>query len=153
MENIGATFLLALRLLMALALYAFLGWCFYIMWRDLRQQAESLTKQRVPHVHIALLGENGTGEQLRFTAPEITIGRNPTCEWMLPDETVSSEHARLVYRHDQWWLEDLNSKNGTFLNGEALTAPVVLADQDEIRCGQVSFSITFEELKEAEAIR
>lgn len=153
MENIGATILLALRLLMALALYAFLGWCFYIVWRDLRQQAESLAKQRVSPLRITLAGENGTGEQLRFTAPEITIGRHPSSEWMLADETISSQHARLVYRHDQWWLEDLSSRNGTFLNGEALTAPVVLADQDEVRCGQVSFSITFEELHETEANR
>jgi pSer/pThr/pTyr-binding forkhead associated (FHA) protein len=54
----------------------------------------------------------------------------------------------MVYHHDQWWLEDMNSRNGTFLNGSALDAPAVLADQDEVRCGQVSFSVKFDGLEE-----
>jgi pSer/pThr/pTyr-binding forkhead associated (FHA) protein len=64
---------------------------------------------------------------------------------MLANETVSARHARLSFRRDQWWLEDLGSRNGTFLNGEALSAPVVLADMDEVRCGQVSFTIGLSE--------
>ena len=150
MENLSATILLALRLLMALALYSFLGWCFFTLWRDLQQQAQSLAKQRVTPIRVALQGQNGAAEELRFTAPEIIIGRHPSCEWMLPDETVSSRHARLAYHHDQWWLEDLDSRNGTFLNGEAVNAPAVLANQDSIRCGQVSFLITFEGLSKTE---
>jgi hypothetical protein len=146
MENFSAYLLLALRLLMALALYAFLGWTFYIIWRDLRQQAESLTHLRVPPLLISLADENGLGEQLRFTSPEIVIGRHPNCEWVLENETVSTKHARLLFHHDQWWLEDLHSRNGTFLNEQVLTSPVVLANDDRVRCGQVNFEIRFEEL-------
>jgi hypothetical protein len=146
MENFSAYLLLALRLLMALALYAFLGWTFYIIWRDLRQQAESLTHLRVPPLLISLAGEEGLGEQLRFTSPEIVIGRHPNCEWVLENETVSTKHARLLFHHDQWWLEDLHSRNGTFLNEQVLTSPVVLANDDRVRCGQVNFEIRFEEL-------
>jgi hypothetical protein len=146
MENFSAYLLLALRLLMALALYAFLGWTFYIIWRDLRQQAESLTHLRVPPLLISLAEENGLGEQLRFTSPEIVIGRHPNCEWVLENETVSTKHARLLFHHDQWWLEDLHSRNGTFLNEQVLTSPVVLANDDRVRCGQVNFEIRFEEL-------
>ncbi|MBX3048791.1 MAG: FHA domain-containing protein [Anaerolineales bacterium] len=141
MENLSAYILLALRLLMAAALYSFLGWGFYTLWRDLRQQAKQTIEQRAPSLLAVLLeGE----EALRFTAPEITIGRHPSCEWLLGDDTVSSQHARLSFHHDQWWLEDLGSRNGTRLNGEPLSAPVVLADQDQIFCGQVGFTIHFE---------
>lgn len=146
MENFSAYLLLALRLLMALALYLFLGWTFYIIWRDLRQQADSLTHLRVPPLLISLAGENGLGEQLRFTSPEIVIGRHPNCEWVLANETVSTKHARLLFHHDQWWLEDLHSRNGTFLNEQVLTSPVVVANEDRVRCGQVNFEIRFEEL-------
>lgn len=146
MENFSAYLLLALRLLMALALYVFLGWTFYIIWRDLRQQADSLTHLRVPPLLISLAGENGLGEQLRFTSPEIVIGRHPNCEWVLANETVSTKHARLLFHHDQWWLEDLHSRNGTFLNEQVLTSPVVVANEDRVRCGQVNFEIRFEEL-------
>ncbi len=142
MENISAIFLLVLRLLMAVALYAFLGWCFYILWRDLRTQAQGAARHRVPGVTVTLTGE---GEPLRFAVPEVTIGRHPSCEWMLVDETVSSRHARLSYHHDQWWLEDLNSRNGTFLNNEPLSEPVVLTEKDQVRCGQVDFTVVFDE--------
>lgn len=143
MADLSAAILLTLRLLMAVALYAFLGWSVLILWRDLKNQAQNLAKQKVPALEVSLLGDNSSLEEIRFTSPEIVIGRHPSCEWVLPNETVSSRHARLVYHHDQWWLEDLSSRNGTFLNGVALIAPAVLANQDQIRCGQVSFSVAF----------
>lgn len=147
MENVSAILLLALRILMAVALYGFLGWCFLTLWRDLQHQAKSLAKQRVPPLLITLQGENGQSERLRFTSPEITIGRHPSCEWVLANETVSSRHARLVYHHDQWWLEDLSSRNGTFLNEATVTAPAVLTNGDQVRCGQVNFTVELEALQ------
>lgn len=141
MEDLIAVILLGLRLLMVLALFAFLGWSFLTLWRDLKHQAENAAKQHVPALQAAFIGANGAGETKDFSSPKVTIGRHPSCEWLLEDETISARHARLTFRREQWWLEDLGSRNGTFLNGEALTAPVVLADQDEVRCGQVSFTI------------
>jgi pSer/pThr/pTyr-binding forkhead associated (FHA) protein len=49
--------------------------------------------------------------------PEVTFGRQPTCIVSLPDDLdVSRRHARLIWRDRGWWLEDLGSKNGTFVN-------------------------------------
>lgn len=45
------------------------------------------------------------------------VGRSPSCSWVVDRQTVSSLHARLAFRDEQWWLRDLGSKNGTFLNG------------------------------------
>jgi pSer/pThr/pTyr-binding forkhead associated (FHA) protein len=98
-----------------------------------------------------LANRDGKPEELRFTSPDIVIGRHPSCEWVIANDTVSSRHARMVYHHDQWWLEDLNSRNGTFLNGATLEAPAVLADQDQVRCGQVHFSVKFSD--ELESIK
>jgi pSer/pThr/pTyr-binding forkhead associated (FHA) protein len=145
MADLSATILLALRLIMAAALYAFLAWGILILWRDLRNQAQSLAKQKVPALKVSLLSDKKKSEELRFTSPEIVIGRHPRCEWVLANDTVSSRHARMTYHHDQWWLEDLGSRNGTFLNGVALTAPAVLANMDQVRCGQVNFSIAMED--------
>jgi pSer/pThr/pTyr-binding forkhead associated (FHA) protein len=145
MADLSATILLALRLIMAAALYAFLAWGILILWRDLRNQAKNLAKQKVPALTVSLLRDKKIPEELRFTSPEIVIGRHPRCEWVLANDTVSSRHARMVYHHDQWWLEDLGSRNGTFLNGAALTAPAVLANMDQVRCGKVNFSIAMED--------
>lgn len=49
--------------------------------------------------------------------PEVTFGRQPTCMVSLPDDPdVSRRHARLIWRDMSWWLEDLASKNATFVN-------------------------------------
>jgi pSer/pThr/pTyr-binding forkhead associated (FHA) protein len=145
MEAFSAVVLLALRLLMVLALYAFLGWAFFTLWRDLKSQAQATTNQKVPGLQVTLLGAGEASQVLRFTAPDITIGRHPSCEWMLADETVSSRHARLSYHHEQWWVEDLDSRNGTFLNSASLTAPAVLTNNDQVRCGEVSFTVQLED--------
>lgn len=143
MENLGAYLLLALRLLMALALYTFLGWALYTIWRDLRHESENLANLRIPPLTVELKDQPETAE-MRFTSPEVTVGRHPRCEWVLTHETVSARHARLLFHHEQWWLEDLSSRNGTFLNGEPVAAPVVLADQDTVRCGQISFKVSLD---------
>lgn len=145
MADLSATILLALRLIMAVALYVFLGWGILTLWRDLRNQAQSLARQKVPALTISLVSDQKKPKELRFTSPEVVIGRHPSCEWVLANDTVSSRHARMVFHHDQWWLEDLGSRNGTFLNDTALTAPTVLANMDQVRCGQVSFSIAMDD--------
>ena len=80
-----------------------------------------------------------------FSIPEVVIGRSPTCGYIIHNETVSSTHARLAYHHDQWWVEDLRSTNGTFLNDEKITTATVIMNDDDLRCGQVSMRVSIEE--------
>jgi hypothetical protein len=56
---------------------------------------------------------------LDWTAPsqELIVGRGSRCDIGLTDTTVSRRHARLVWRDGGWVLQDLGSKNGTYLNG------------------------------------
>ena len=65
------------------------------------------------------------------------LGRGPNCVIRIDSVLVSREHARVVVTVHEARLEDLSSKNGTFLNGMRITAPVVLTDGDEIRIGAV----------------
>ena len=136
-----APLLLSLRLLMAIALYTFLAWALIIMWRDLKEQTLGLGQRQAPSIHLALLGQDSSDGEY-FHQHEITIGRHPSNHWVLKDETVSSRHARLIFHHEQWWLEDLDSKNGTFLSKERVSEAMVLSNEDEIRCGQVRFEIS-----------
>jgi DNA-binding winged helix-turn-helix (wHTH) protein len=69
------------------------------------------------------------------------VGRDRDIEVRLIASTVSRRHARLVVTADQTTLEDAGSKNGTFLAGRRITAPVPLADGDAIRIG--SLLVTF----------
>lgn len=49
---------------------------------------------------------------------ELVLGRHSSCDVVLPDPTVSRHHARLVFRDGAWILQDLQSTNGTIVNGE-----------------------------------
>jgi DNA-binding winged helix-turn-helix (wHTH) protein len=72
---------------------------------------------------------------------EHVIGRDPDVEVRLDASTVSRRHARLVVTLESTLLEDVDSKNGTFRGADRVTAPVQLADGDEIRIG--SLLVTF----------
>src|SRR5258708_38905427 len=54
--------------------------------------------------------------------PENTLGADPENDMVLNDKLVSGRHARLRWDGAGWWLEDLGSKNGTFVNGERIAA-------------------------------
>jgi len=137
---VSGIILLILRILLAVLLYAFLGWALFTLWRDLKRQGELLVARQPPPLTLVT---QSTGHPVtqRYSQPEIILGREPACDFPLDDQTVSSRHARLSYHHQQWWLEDLASTNGTFLNGDALTAPVVITSGDELRLGQVGVKI------------
>lgn len=136
--------LLIIRFLLAAALYAFLGWALWTLWRDLRRGSEALVGPQAPLLSLILAGEEGD-RPFRFTTPEVIIGRDPANDCPLEDKTISAQHARLSYHHGQWWVEDLGSRNGTFLNQEPVVEPLVVASGDRLRCGQVVLGISIGE--------
>jgi pSer/pThr/pTyr-binding forkhead associated (FHA) protein len=137
---VSAIILLALRILLAALLYAFLGWAFYTIWRDLKQQSELLAARQPTPLTLTRLVEDKPVSQ-RFAKPEIILGREASCDMPLDDQTVSSRHARLSFHQQQWWLEDLASRNGTFLNSDPVTTQVVITHGDELRLGHVGVKV------------
>lgn len=61
---------------------------------------------------------------------KLTIGREDDCEIQIDDRQVSRHHARLYLQNGRVEVEDLGSKNGTFLNGKPITERVTLSDSD-----------------------
>jgi pSer/pThr/pTyr-binding forkhead associated (FHA) protein len=133
---------LALRLLLAVSLYAFLGWAFVSLWREINQQGVLLASRKVPPISLTIVHGESTPLTRHFIQPEVTIGRDPTCECPVEDEAISARHARLSFHHNQWWLEDLDSTNGTLLNQEILSMPTVVMSDDEFKCGGTCFIIS-----------
>ncbi len=128
-------FVLLLRIIMISALYAFLGWAIYTLWSDLRFHSQILSKRKTPPISV-VLDNDPEAAKLSFNKNEIAIGRDPSCDIYLPDSVISSRHARLVYRNAHWWIEDLMSTNGTFLNDERVESPAILINGDELRIGK-----------------
>ena len=74
---------------------------------------------------------------LHLEAGEIEVGREKTCGLCLEDKSVSSRHALLSYHNKQWWVEDLGSTNGTYLNEMPVTTPTVLVKGDTLTFGKL----------------
>jgi DNA-binding winged helix-turn-helix (wHTH) protein len=69
---------------------------------------------------------------------ETVLGRDPDATAFIDHTSVSRHHARIVIAGDRVTVEDLQSKNGTFLEGNKLEAPTPLTDGDELKLGSVS---------------
>ena len=134
--------MLTLRFLMAAAVYVFLGWALWTIRQDIRQGAQNASAYRFPAIRLEVRTQNHGLVSRTFSKSEIILGRNPDCDIPIHDETASAQHARLSYHHHQWWVEDLNSTNGTKLNKEKLTLPTVLTSDDEIQCGKTQVIVT-----------
>jgi pSer/pThr/pTyr-binding forkhead associated (FHA) protein len=137
----SAPFVLALRVLLAMSLYAFLGWALSMIWYELRTQGTLLAARKIPGINLNVQIDGQRSSQHYFSQSEILLGRDAHCDLPLPDETVSVRHARLSYHHGQWWLEDLGSTNGTRLNRDLVSIPTVVINGDLVECGKVSILI------------
>lgn len=87
------------------------------------------------------------GLEWAFKQPELVIGRDEDCELSISDISVSRRHAKIRLDGSAYVLEDLGSNNGTFVNGDRLSAPLLLSPGDEIALGERTFR--FVELNEA----
>lgn len=76
------------------------------------------------------------GTRLTLGEAQITIGRAEDSTLVITDDYASARHARLVPRAGQWFVEDLGSTNGTFVNEQKLAAPAMLQPGDKVRVGQ-----------------
>jgi len=101
---------------------------------------------RVPRLRLKI------NEEVSFhllESEEVKIGRNAQNDVVIPDLSASSFHARLRRKGTGWELEDLNSTNGTTLNGQPIHV-TPLGPGDEIRIGRVQ--ITFENIDNLERL-
>lgn len=137
----SAPFVLALRMLLAASLYAFLGWTLFTIWRELRAQGTLLAARKIPGLYLNIQINDQTPVQRYFNQSEILLGRDAHCDIPLLDDTVSIRHARLSYHHGQWWLEDLGSTNGTRLNKERVSIPTVVISGDQVECGKAVINL------------
>jgi pSer/pThr/pTyr-binding forkhead associated (FHA) protein len=125
------------RLLFLALLYLFLARVVRSLLRDLRAAARepSSSLGRL----IVLDSPNGEPAQGRsFDLDAITtLGRDVNNAIVIDDPFASAEHAVLTYRGQSWYVEDLGSTNGTYVNGGAVADLSPLGYGDEVAIGQV----------------
>ena len=130
------TFYQLLRLLLFIILYGFIGVVIWIIWQDIKytRQLISLT-----------LSAKGTlidtsNDQYYNVTPVTSVGRSAGNTVILQDTTVSMQHALITRRDAMWWLEDLESRNGTQLNSQPVNNPTVISNGDIVTIGRYNFN-------------
>jgi hypothetical protein len=133
--------LLMLRLVGALLLLGFLGLLAWLIYRDLQATTDEVAAREQQHGFLHALG-NGPTDPLRYPLLTVTsIGRAAHNTIVLEDNFASAEHALLARRGQQWWLEDLGSRNGTLLNDTPLHGASVVSAGDVITIGDTRLKI------------
>lgn len=99
---------------------------------------------------VVVQGKN-EGKTIPLTGPLFRIGRGETCHLRPNSERVSREHAEFRIGDDGVVVRDLGSRNGTLVNGKALTEPCTLKDRDLVQVGPLTFSVSIQDVSAAEA--
>ncbi len=90
---------------------------------------------------LKLLQGGQIGLEIPVNKPVFKLGRRPECDLQLASHVVSGQHCRIVKTKFELLLSDLDSINGTFLNGRRLTKTTELNDNDQIRVGPFTFQM------------
>lgn len=90
---------------------------------------------------LVVKGQSDAKPRTVRLSASMTIGRAPECELRVDDTYASQQHARLFAKNNSWFVEDLGSTNGTFVNDQKLAAPAMLQPGDEVRVGQTTMEL------------
>jgi pSer/pThr/pTyr-binding forkhead associated (FHA) protein len=100
----------------------------------------------VPELRLEIVEGAGAGRMVTVAAA-VTVGRGQDADLVLADELVSRRHARITPTGSGAVVEDLGSRNGTFVNGEAIYGPTRLEPGDQLQLG-----VTLVELRSARQV-
>jgi pSer/pThr/pTyr-binding forkhead associated (FHA) protein len=90
---------------------------------------------------LVILSEGFTGKACELTVDKTTIGRVDDNSFPIPEASVSSHHCEVSLRGSEVVIHDLNSTNGTFINGHQVTGEAVLKPGQILRLGQVEIRL------------
>lgn len=111
---------------------------------------ESPSRPRAAHsgnatVHnakrIVITAGTKQGTEYALSNTPVTIGRSHDSSLVLRDDYTSTHHARLLLWNDDWMLQDLDSTNGTFLDGKRVGAPTQVMLGTPIKVGRTTFEL------------
>lgn len=134
------------RFLIVILLYLFLFKVIITLYGDLRTTAWYRERRNSPFVgKLEILSSMcgfSKGQVFKIGRTGLTLGRGKGNDITVADSFASQEHARFFLKNNEVWLEDLNSTNGSWVNGERLNGPIQLVPGDFLKIGSISFQYT-----------
>ena len=94
---------------------------------------------------LLLLKGSNPGQWFEIRSERTVIGRHPECDIVVDVGAASRQHARINQSNGAFFLEDLKSRNGTYLNGRQTTEPTQLSEKDRIKICDLLFTFHLED--------
>ena len=141
-KMVGAVF----GIVFIIILYVIIYYALKIMYKDVKNGGRRRRPQRTHGSYGLEIINSGEASGLKEGSiipirSDISIGRKEGNSIVMADQHVSGKHAQILVRNNGLFLEDLNSTNGTYLNGRKLKGRAKLSNKDEIRIGSGVFKI------------
>lgn len=135
-----AALLLLLRLLSAGVLLAFVGVVGWLLQREIDEVSRDV--QAVGQLRGTLLIRQPDAPLRSVPLRSVlSIGRTPGNAIVIDNSYTSGRHALITWRDNQWWIEDLQSRNGTLLNDIAVERPTAIMPGDIIAIGDTELQL------------
>lgn len=134
-------------ILFIVVLYIIIYYALKIMYKDVKggnRTKGSSNKGKLAYgLEVVNEGQNSNLKKgsLIHVRNTVTIGRKDDNSIILSDTFVSGNHAKLYVRNNEFYLEDLDSTNGTYINNQKLQGRMKLKMNDEIKIGTVVFKV------------
>ena len=145
MSNINYTVLLGLRIALVVILYLIILQIVAVSRREMRRadRKQFASTSARPIVGYLVVLDNGTtklqlGQRIPLD-PITTIGRAPTNTIVLESAVVSAEHTRILSRDNRLWVEDVGSRNHTYVDDKVVEQPVAVVPGSVLKVGDVRF--------------
>ena len=141
--------LTVLKIAFLLLLYFFLYRAVRAVVLDLYTGRQRATQQRTRPARrgkplptrLVVIDERGSKAGSHRLDGTVQIGRAPSCDIRPEDTYLSQHHARVLERNGTWYVEDMGSTNGTYLNQRKVTAPAEISPGDRIRVGKTTIEV------------
>jgi pSer/pThr/pTyr-binding forkhead associated (FHA) protein len=134
------------RIGILIGLWVFIFLCVALIRRDifgtyLRPRKNTAGATATDPVSLRVISGSLIGTVLPLSTVDITIGREAGSTLNFVDDFVSTHHARIFESKNRWYIEDLNSTNGTFINGKKTAKIVQLNVGDKIKIGRSTIRV------------
>ena len=98
-------------------------------------------------VVLRVVGGKNDGREITIAVPRFIIGRGDTAHLRPASDLVSREHCEILFGDGKVVINDLASRNGTFVNGKQLTETHVAKSGDSLRIGRLQFEVVIDPVK------
>lgn len=106
-----------------------------------RSEPQSTGARQVSPPRIVVTSGPKRGTELELRGEPISIGRARDSDLLIQDDYTSTHHARLLNWNGQWMIQDLDSTNGTYVDGERVSQPTAVNSGTQVRIGTTTFEL------------